>query len=651
MTLLNLQSFFKLRSRLYSALADGITTGLEALLILSLIATPWQPVLLIASPSPAKAASPADSLSGVEQMAHVLNRITYGARPGDIERVQKMGLKNFIEQQLHPEKIPDPAVEQKLAALETLTMTSAELVQEYPPAKLIKQFRERQREALEGPHAKDSGEATAKDDDTASSPDSLKPLELKSLRKQRKLPPMEAEAARHPNMKLEGPREILKELQQAKILRAVYSERQLYEEMVDFWENHFNIFAGKGADRWLLTEYDRDVIRPNTMGKFKDLVEATAHSPAMLFYLDNWLSADPNALQPPRGKRNRSLGARRFDPFGRPFPGSGYPFPQNPDQPQPTQNGKNKKRGLNENYARELMELHTMGVDGGYTQKDVTEVARCFTGWTIRQPRQGGGFFFNDHVHDNGVKRVLGHKIHAGGERDGEEVINILVHHPSTAHFIAKKLVTRFVSDNPPEPLVERVAATYTQTDGDIREMLRTIFYSPEFNSKAAFRAKVKSPFELVASALRTSGGDTDASAPLLQFIARMGQPLFLYQAPTGYPDRASEWLNSGTLLTRMNFALTFAANKIPGTNVEFSRLLGEVTPTQAGGIRSRLLQVFLLDDVSEQTRAALSQDPNPLHHAAANPPDDGWRLTAENKTFPIQIAGLIIGSPEFQRR
>jgi uncharacterized protein (DUF1800 family) len=461
-----------------------------------------------------------------------------------------------------------------------------------------------------------------------------------------------AEMPRNSSMKFEGPREIVKELQQAKVLRAVYSERQLYEEMVDFWENHFNVFAGKGADRWLLTEYDRDVIRPNALGKFKDLVEATAHSSAMLFYLDNWLSADPNGPHPKpneaRGKgRNRPFGNRRHELWGRPVPPSQIP----PARPATAQPKANPRRGLNENYARELMELHTLGVDGGYTQKDVTEVARCLTGWTIRQPRQGGEFFFNERIHDNGPKMVLGHKIHSGGEKDGEEVINILVHHPSTAHFIAKKMVTRFVSDDPPKSLVERVAATYMKTDGDIREMLRTIFYSPEFNSRETYRAKVKSPFELVVSAVRTSGGDTDASVPLLQFIARMGQPLFMYQAPTGYPDRASEWLNTGTLLTRMNFALAFAANRIAGTNVDLSRLMGEVPPTQADEIRTRLLQRYLSGDASDQTRAALNAGFHEPGNDDGTLPAAGALRVAAGNAFPVQIAGLILGSPEFQRR
>jgi uncharacterized protein (DUF1800 family) len=624
----------------------GLLAGVEALTLLSLIMVPFQPAYLTASPEGATLSDRAGMLASVEQVAHVLNRLTYGPHPEDIERVGKMGIKSFIEQQLHPESIPDAGVEQKLAGLETLKMTSSELASAYPPPQVIRQVQQRQREAMSRPDDPSSGEMMSKEG-TAEAP----PVPLRRGNPQR-IEAAATEPARNPNMKLEGPREIVKELQQAKVIRAVYSERQLYEEMVDFWENHFNIFAGKGADRWLLTEYDRDIIRPNAMGKFKDLVEATAHSPAMLFYLDNWLSADPNGPHPKASKgrgnaRNRPLGNRRYDPWGRPVPPSRIPS----SPPAAAQNQGNPKRGLNENYARELMELHTLGVEGGYTQKDVTEVARCFTGWTILQPRQGGAFFFNERIHDKGVKAVLGHKIHAGGEKDAEEVIRILVRHPSTAHFIAKKLVTRFVSDDPPEALVGRVAATYLKTEGDIREMLRTIFYSPQFSSREAYRAKVKSPFELVVSAIRTSGGDTNASIPLLQFIARMGQPLFMYQAPTGYPDRASEWLNTGTLLTRMNFALAFAANRIPGTNVELSGLLGEVSPTQVDEVRTRLLNLYLLGTASDQTRAALSKAPLPPGTDNARIPDVSAPQATVSKALPVEIAGLILGSPEFQRR
>jgi uncharacterized protein (DUF1800 family) len=313
-------------------------------------------------------------------------------------------------------------------------------------------------------------------------------------------------------MALNGPGRIIAELAEAKLLRAIYSERQLQEVMVDFWSNHFNVFAAKGADKWLITAYDRDVIRPHAMGKFRDLLEATAKSPAMLFYLDNWMSADPNAsLDLYRLRELRSL-RRRVQPrrgLGA-SSGSGNSNPTKDNDPESARR-PNRKLGLNENYARELMELHTLGVDGGYTQRDIIEVARCLTGWTISRPRQDGQFKFARMLHDDGEKNVLGHKIEAGGGiRDGERVLEILARHPSTAKFLALKLARRFVSDEPPAALVGRVAEVFSKTDGDISAMLRAIFISPEFNSPSVYRAKVKTPFELVASSIRAVGAETE---------------------------------------------------------------------------------------------------------------------------------------------
>jgi uncharacterized protein (DUF1800 family) len=300
--------------------------------------------------------------------------------------------------------------------------------------------------------------------------------------------------------------------------------------MTDFWFNHFNVFWAKGANRWLTPAFEMNTIRPNALGKFRDLLMATAKSPAMLVYLDNFQSVSPDPL----------LAARRRQP--------------------------NRKLGINENYARELMELHTLGVDGGYSQQDVQEVARAFTGWSIIQTT--GEFLFRPFMHDPGEKTVLGQRLTAGGIRDGEQVIDILAGHPSTARFIATKLVRRFVSDTPPPALVDRVAATYTRTDGDIREMLRTILRSDEFWSAETFQAKTKSPFELAASAIRTLGGTTDGGRPLAQAIARMGQPLYQYQPPTGFPDSADHWMNNGAAIERINFSVELTANKIRGTTV-----------------------------------------------------------------------------------
>ncbi|MGH8247532.1 MAG: DUF1800 domain-containing protein, partial [Gammaproteobacteria bacterium] len=354
-----------------------------------------------------------------------------------------MGIRGYLDEQLRPEKTADSLVEEKLAGLKTMRLSSRELVELYPPPRL------------------------ARNQEMA-------------------------------GQQIQGPRFVILELQQARLLRAVYSQRQLYEVMVDFWSNHFNIFAGKGADRWLSTAYDRDTIRPRALGRFRDLLLATAQSPAMLFYLDNWLSAGPN-----------SPGARVGGP-------------------------NNRKRGLNENYARELMELHTVGVDGGYTQKDVHEVARSFTGWTMRQPGGGDGFYFDSRIHDNGEKIVLGTRISAGGGMDdGLKVIDLLARHPSTAKFISLKLARRFIGDEPPVSIVNKAAETFRRTDGDIPAVLRTIIDSPEFFSADAYRAKVKKPLEFVASALRVTGAETQVTHQLVRYLARMGEPLFLAQPPT----------------------------------------------------------------------------------------------------------------------
>jgi uncharacterized protein (DUF1800 family) len=417
-----------------------------------------------------------------EAITHLLNRTGFGPRPGDIERVQKVGIQKYIDLQLHPERIDDAATEARLASIPSLRMNPAQLLEKYPAVqKFARQFGIPQ------------GDENKRD-----------------LRRQ--------VLAYYEDNGLSLPQKLLEELESQKIIRAVHSERQLHEVMTDFWFNHFNIFWGKNADRWLTTDYEMNAIRPNVLGKFKDLLMATAKSPAMLFYLDNFLSS--------------SL------------------------------------KGINENYARELMELHTLGVDGGYTQKDVQEVARAFTGWSIDGPRRNGEFMFRPRIHDDGEKVVLGHKINAGGIKDGEMVLDILARHPSTAHFISTKLVRRFVSDNPPEALVKRVADVFGKTDGDIREMLRTIFTSPEFNSAEAVGSKTKTPFELAVSAIRSLDGSTDGSRQLAQAIGRMGQPLYQCQPPAGFPDRADHWMSNGSVVERLNFAVALSANRIPGTTV-----------------------------------------------------------------------------------
>src|ERR1700730_13317415 len=368
------------------------------------------------------------------------------------------------------------------------------------------------------------------------------------------------------------PQRVIEELAMAKVARGIYSERQLQQVMDDFWFNHFNVYAAKGEDKWYLTSYERDVIQPHTLGKFKDLVTATAKSPAMLFYLDNFLSADPRAAQ-----RQAALRSRRPNR-------GGFGRPPRPQPPQGQQRAKKNTPGLNENYGRELMELHTLGVEGGYTQKDVTELARCFTGWTIEKPRQNPEFKFDERLHDPDPKIVLGKKIHAGGMKDAEQVIELLVKHPSTAKFISTKLARRFVSDNPPMSLVTRMAQTFQSSDGDIHAVMHTMIYSPEFWSREAYRAKIKTPFEVVVSAARAVGADVEIPLQLVQWTGRIGEPLYQCQPPTGYSDKAEAWVNTGALLNRMNYSLALTSNRLRGVSVDVAALL-ESSGTNAASV------------------------------------------------------------------
>jgi len=438
-------------------------------------------------------------------------------------------------------------------------------------------------------------------------------------------------------MALGNPQQVVaEELMQAKLLREIYSERQLQEVMDDFWLNHFNVFVGKGIDRYFLTSYERDVIRPHALGKFEDLLVATAQSPAMLFYLDNWLSVGPNsdaALGIPKRPMNAAWRMRRF-------PGNRLPANRRAAKQA------NNRRGLNENYGRELMELHTLGVNGGYTQKDVIEVARAFTGWTLKQPNQGGGFNFDERMHDPGVKIVLGHKIKPNGEKEGLEVLHILAHSPATAHFVCNKLAMRFVSDEPPPSLVDRMAQTFLKKDGDIREVLKTMFDSPEFWAPEAYRAKVKTPLEFVVSAVRASGADVTDARPLIRQLQIMGMPLYGMQPPTGYSMKASAWVNSSALLDRMNFALILTSGRLRGIRVDTAQELGRSNAPSSGGDALVTLEGNLLDgEVSKQTHDTIEsrlQDPKISQRRL----DDPARPPNVNV-----IAGLLLGSPDFQRR
>jgi uncharacterized protein (DUF1800 family) len=521
---------------------------------------------------------PVTALTHDQQILHALNRLGYGPRPGDVERVRTMGLAAYVERQLSPRSIEDPAMEPALAGYPVLGSSPAQLVREYPQPS--PQARQRMAQG-----------------------------EMSRQEMMETYPPERRPAV------------ITTQMQAARITRAVLSERQLEEVMVDFWFNHFNVYAQKGAVRWMLPAYEREAIRPHALGRFRDLVLATARHPAMLFYLDNWLSTRDDLVV------------------------SGGP-------------NAGRRMGLNENYARELMELHTLGVDGGYTQQDVVEVARCFTGWTIDRPQQGGGFVFRPLAHDRGPKRVLGQVIpEGGGQQDGERVIDILVRHPSTAHFIATKLARRFVSDEPPAALVDRAAGTFERTDGDIRAVLVAIFASPEFWSPEAYRAKIKTPLEVVASAFRTldghlapAGAGPDALAggggALAREVAKLGAPLYEAQPPTGYPDRAEAWVNSGALLARMNFALGLAHNRLRGARVELPRFLDGADRSEPVQVLDRLLQVVLHGEATARTRAVLASELESAEITRTTPYDRTPKDTDVEK-----LVALVLGSPEFQRR
>jgi uncharacterized protein (DUF1800 family) len=680
------------------------------------------------------------ALKEEQRILHVLNRLGYGARPGEVERVKAMGLDNYIKQQLNPQQIEDSSVEAKLKNLPTLNMTTAELYEKYPqPNQLVRQLQRR-------------GDLPADLDlqklQAAGPPQGAPPRPGEAMPGEAMSAPGTTQAASQASQAGDGdlrrtaeyrqkireyyeknglmqPQRIMGELQSSRILRAVYSERQLQEVMVDFWTNHFNVFAGKGADRWMLTSYDRDTIRPNALGKFSDLLQATAQSPAMMFYLDNFQSVSPNAQlgRPGAGAARRPGGPgaqgnrrpgllngempNRQDPAGAPqdramnrYPnGQAQQSPGGANAPQLPPNAQRERRGINENYARELMELHTLGVDGGYSQKDVQEVARCFTGWGILAPRGGGAatqamlsgpraemlrekagtFFYNPRAHDDGEKVVLGHKIPAGGGyKDGLAVLDILAHHQSTAKYVATKLVRYFVSDNPPATLVDRVATSFTKSNGDMRETLKTIFFSPEFNSPEAYRAKVKRPFELTISAIRTLGGETNGGPQLHQWIARMGEPLYGYQTPNGYSDMAETWVNTGGLLERMNFGLALASNRIPGTRVDLNRFVPNSEKGQSPSkaqVMDSFLTLLIAGDISPRTKETLLQQFNeqPIAVPATTAPSvqGGGGMAGEmmdgpprrqqrqqlaraeaNITDPVtKIVGLILGSPEFQRQ
>ena len=583
-------------------------------------------------------------LNGREQAIHALNRLAFGPRPGDVERVMRLGVDRWIELQLRPERIENRRTEQALAAFPLAQRSATDLLRTYPPpGALLVQARLRGDTIMT---ARDSAE----------------------LRRQ-----------------AQRGREFVSDLLAAKVARATVSERQLEEVLTDFWENHFSVFIGKGQLRYYLPEYTQRAIRPHVLGSFRDLLGAVARSPAMLFYLDNVQSVadstQPTLSQMQRGRTRRGVGSGRRPVIRRPGARGQRP-PARLDSARMAmleQLQQRRPRGLNENYARELLELHTLGVDGGYTQQDVINVARALTGWSVSPPRSGRvGFIFRPEAHDAGEKIVLGHKLRAGrGIEDGEEVLDILARHPSTARFIARKLAIRFVSDAPPEELVDRAAATFMKTNGNIREVVRTIVTSPEFFSRAAYRSKIKSPFEVTVSALRALGAQADPSSISAGLVARLGQPLYGRQTPDGWPETGGEWMNTGAILNRINFGLMMATGRVPGAPLRGWPKYDSLRTASREAQVDAVIDGFLAGRASPETREILLSGQNPLAARAAadssifsadddsgmTPPRPGGRRgqgrgmrAAGLGRIPAltglaQVIGLAIGSPEFQRR
>ncbi len=637
------------------------------------------------------------SLTEDQKAIHVLNRLGFGARPGDVAKVKEIGLQKYIDLQLNAAAIDDSVAENKVKNLEIFNMTTAEVFAKYPnPGALLRQLEGGRQAIADAQRRKESaamnGDKMAEDDGKKMSEDEQKERrdKLQALYREYDLKPAN---------------QLVPQIAANRVLRAVYSERQLQEVMVDFWQNHFNVFSGKNAVRWYIPSYERDVLRKNALGNFKDLLVGTAQHPAMLFFLDNFESVSPNA-QPAgnqgNGRLQQQLRSGNLSPQVRERikERQGLTDEQLDQRIKRAQNiGQRAKRGINENYARELMELHTMGVDSGYSQKDIVEVARAFTGWTIADARgyrrvaasmiqgneeqrlarlerqagvpdgtQSGTFYFNEKWHDNDAKMVLGQKVEEGGVKDGLKVLDILVKSPATAKFIARKLAVKFVSDNPSDALVGRVAAAFSKSNGDIKTTLKALFTDKEFFAAENYRAKIKTPFELAVSAIRTIGAETTASPAVLAMLNKLGEVPYGYQAPTGYPDTAEDWVNTGALLERLNFAVALASNQIPGTRVDLKRF----EAAEKSGILDKTIAGVLDNDISASSRATLLkqvEQPLPDVKAPAEPADPD--MAAPNMTVGqrgsgnrqarllkpsgnpevFKVVSLVLGTPEFQRQ
>ena len=641
----------------------GVTRGMQWILLAAVVAcassgTPAgrTAVDVRGLPVPDAGSVAAREQTADQQVVHALNRLAFGPRPGDVQAVRELGVDRWIAAQLEPERIADAVSDSIVARYTTLDKSLPALLNDYPPNPVLKRMARR---TLAGMPA-DSMQVT-RDDSMA----------FLAARRRTQV--------------------IGQELVSARVARALVSERQLDEVLTDFWLNHFNVFAGKSASmRHYLVSYERDAIRPNVLGKFRTLLGAVAHSPAMLYDLDNWQSAAdstrPHLVVPRVAQSARRRYARRA-----PMLATMTPLRRDSLVAKVQQ----RRRGLNENYARELMELHTLGVDGGYSQGDVTEAARVLTGWTIERPNESATFRFNPLVHDAGGKLVLGTVFPAGqGEAEGERLLDLLARHPATAMFIATKLAQRFVSDTPPATLVQRAAETFRRTDGDLRAVVRTIVTSEEFFSAAAWRAKVKSPFEVVVSALRAMDASVDTTGRAAALVARLGQGIYQHQAPNGWPETGDGWINTGAILNRINFGMALASGAVPGVTLKRWPLYasldtmpreyqvdGVVRALLGGDVSADMRAILLSGDhpMLEQAKAQAAATPDSAMAPAAMPAgamraapstpgstmvtrDPGTRLArgmgpavrftgSGSPRGLAQIIGLAIGSPEFQRR
>jgi len=611
-------------------------------------------------------------LTKQQAAAHLLSRFTYGAKEGDVELLVKMGLEKWLIQQLDG-TMDDRSLDEMLSKYDAINLTNTQVENIYPRTVLLVRFALR---------------------DGAIHKDSVNNAKGKEYRAQM--------AAYMQEKGYKPQQDLYRQFISQKILRATYTNNQLRELMTDFWFNHFNVSLSKNQCASYVPAFERDVIRPNVFGKFENLLISTAKSPAMLMYLDNFTSAGTNVpMEAPAhemGMANRNAKGNRNGKF---------------IKQQIAKQQQKGKQGLNENYAREVMELHTLGVDGGYTQSDVTQAAKVLTGWTLAPMGENGygapikklldkvgeanlrqrgyvldgDFLFAVNRHDNGEKTVLGKKFPAGGGyEEGVVLLKMLASHESTAKFISKKLATRFVSDNPPQSLIDKMANTFKSSNGDIKRVLMTMASAPEFWSKEALREKTKSPFELAISAVRSLDAKINQPYQLYTWINKMGQQMYYYQAPTGFPDRGQYWINTGSLLNRMNFGLALASKRIPGVTFDLAEMNDHHEPESAEAallIYSKLIMPERKLDATIARLKPMLNDPNLEVNVAqaaekSTPPQQMNTMANEDanimegkennkgkkalvnarpmqmngtNTMLSQVVGVIIGSPEFQRK